>query len=122
MGPGEQVKCAYCGEQMFAEMSRYDPREMAEDGVRWDQIEQPDNVKNAMKEVAGVAAHERVQERWEGDRKRSIQELEEQKRKKSIADSVVGGGEETRKAEEEGEEESESESPLDPSAEPQNIW
>ncbi|EUC38067.1 hypothetical protein COCCADRAFT_1103 [Bipolaris zeicola 26-R-13] len=50
VAPGDLVKCTYCGEQMFVELSRYDPRELAEDGVRWSVVEDPREKKGGVEE------------------------------------------------------------------------
>ncbi|KAF5844574.1 hypothetical protein GGP41_007595 [Bipolaris sorokiniana] len=92
VAPGDLVRCTYCGEQMFVELSRYDPRELAEDGVRWSVVEDAREKKELTKEVMRGTAQRRVRERWKKDAQRSREEL----RKKSIGETEgirVEGGE-----------------------------
>ncbi|EUC42897.1 hypothetical protein COCMIDRAFT_39129 [Bipolaris oryzae ATCC 44560] len=85
VAPGDLVKCTYCGEQMFVELSRYDPRELTEDGVRWSVVEDPREKKVLTKEVMRGTPQKRVRERWRKDAQRSKEEL----RRKSIGE--IGG-------------------------------
>jgi hypothetical protein len=78
---------------MFVELSRYDPREPTEDGVRWRAVEKPEEAKALKKEVAKGTSLKRVRERWKKDAQRSREEA----RRKSIGESSGG------RIEEEGE-------------------
>ncbi|KNG45143.1 protein kinase [Stemphylium lycopersici] len=82
LAPGEQVKCTYCAEQIFAEHPRYDPREMSEDGMHWDEVDAPEEVKAKMKKTVGRVAKKRVLERWKEDEKRREEEEEERSKRK----------------------------------------
>ncbi|KAH7553218.1 hypothetical protein BM1_08191 [Bipolaris maydis] len=84
VAPGDLVKCTYCSEKMFVELSRYDPRELAEDGVRWSVVEDPREKKVLTKEVMRGTAQKRVRERWKKDAQRSREEL---RRRRSIGET-----------------------------------
>lgn len=59
---------------MFIELTRYDPREEAEDGVRWNVVDDPDQAKALRREVLRGKALKRVRERWREDEKRHKEE------------------------------------------------
>ena len=75
---------------MFLELTRYDPREEVEDGVRWRAVDDPDQAKALRREVLRGTALNRVRERWRGGKKRH---QEEERRKSMEGDTKDEGGE-----------------------------
>ena len=69
---------------MFLELTRYDPREEAEDGVRWNAVQDPDEVKALRREVLKGTALNRVRERWREDEKRRQEEESEKKKEDEV--------------------------------------